>query len=311
VSTWRDQLARLAQDAPALAGAVLAFDERLARHTTLRVGGPADAWIAPTSVAGVQEVRRFCRQAGLACRALGAGSNLLVKDGGVRGVVLSLERLRGLTRASERQVEVEAGVSTGKLLSSVTGWELGGLEFLGGVPGSVGGGLVMNAGTYLGEFKDVTEEVRLVGPDGALVVRPAAACGFVYRGSALPPDHVVVSARLGLRPRARLDIERDVRELKDRRKAREPKGVPNAGSFFKNPTGDHAGRLIEAAGLKGLRQGGAEVSPVHANWLVNAGQARAADFLTLIELVRARVEAQFGIRLELEVRVIGDDEGGA
>jgi len=306
--SWRDALVARAAERPALAGAELAFDERLARHTTLRVGGPADAWVQPTSVAGVQEIRRFCHETGLPCRALGAGSNLLVRDGGVRGVVLSLEGLRGLAHhADGTHVEVEAGVSTGKLLSSVTAWELGGLEFLGGVPGSVGGGLVMNAGTYLGEFKDVTEEVSLVGPDGTLVTLPASACGFVYRGSALPADHVVVSARLALRPRPRAEIERDVRALRDRRRAREPKGVPNAGSFFKNPPGDYAGRLIEAAGLKGLRAGGAEVSAVHANWLVNVGDARAADFLALIETVRARVEATAGVRLDLEVRIIGED----
>lgn len=306
--SWRDALAARVAEGSALAGAELAFDHPLARHTTLRVGGPADAWVEPRSVAGVQELRRFCHKAGLPCRPLGAGSNLLVRDGGVRGVVLSLEGLRGLARQPDgTHVEVEAGVSTGKLLSSVTAWELGGLEFLGGVPGSVGGGLVMNAGTYLGEFKDVTEEVTLVAPDGALVVLPASACGFVYRGSALPADHVVVSARLGLRPRLRAEIERDVRALRDRRRAREPKGVPNAGSFFKNPPGDYAGRLIEAAGLKGAREGGAEVSAAHANWLVNAGGARAADFLALIEVVRERVEAASGVRLELEVRVIGED----
>jgi len=204
-------------------------------------------------------------------------------------------------------VEVEAGVSTGKLLRSAMDWELGGVEFLGGVPGSVGGGLVMNAGTYLGEFKDVTEEVRTVAPDGTLHVFSNEACGFVYRGSALPADHVTVSARLALRPRPRAEIDAEVRALRDRRREREPKAVPNAGSFFKNPPGDFAGRLIEAAGLKGHRHGGAEVSRVHANWLVNVEGAKAADFLALIEEVRAAVLAHAGVRLDLEVRVIGED----
>src|SRR5690606_23502500 len=142
----------------------------------------------------------------------------------------------------------------------------GGVEFLGGVPGSAGGGMIMNAGTYLGEFKDVTTEVRSVRlTDGALVARDRAACGFVYRGSDLPAGEVVVEADLRLSPRPRAAIEADVRALRDRRHAREPKKVGNAGSIFKNPPGDYAGRLIEAAGLKGTRVGGALCSPVHAN----------------------------------------------
>jgi UDP-N-acetylmuramate dehydrogenase len=240
--------------------------------------------------------------------AVGGGSNLLVRDRGVRGVVVATRNLRGLERIGAGGVRVEAGVSTGKLLASATEWELGGLEFLGGVPGSVGGGLVMNAGTYLGEFKDVTTEVRSVRLlDGAVVTRDHAACRFVYRGSALPPDEVVVEGRLELRPRARGDIETDVRGLRDRRREREPQRVSNAGSVFKNPPGDYAGRLIEAAGLKGTRVGGAECSPVHANWFVNTGGARAAEMLELIRVARARVEEVHGVQLELEWKIIGDE----
>jgi UDP-N-acetylmuramate dehydrogenase len=290
----------------------LRFDEPLARHTTLRVGGPVDAWVAPRSIAGVQKLRRFCIEAGLPCRALGSGSNLLVLDGGVRGVLLATENLRGLSFGAplgddpRTPVTVEAGVSTGKLLSEATRRSLGGVEFLGGVPGSIGGGLIMNAGTYLGEFKDVTCEVSSVDGTGELVTRPHAACGFVYRGSALPATEVVVSARLLLPPRPRPEIEIDVAALRKRRKEREPHGVACAGSFFKNPVGDFAGRLIEACGLKGTRRGDAEISTAHANWLVNVGKARASDFLALIELARQSVLERFAIRLELEVKVIGE-----
>jgi UDP-N-acetylmuramate dehydrogenase len=291
-----------------LGAASVVFDEPMARHTTLRIGGPADAWFTPATIDQLRAGVALCAARGVPMIAIGGGSNLLVRDGGIRGVAVSTRNLRGLERLGDTGVRVEAGVSTGKLLSSVTGWELGGLEFLGGVPGSVGGGLVMNAGTYLGEFTSVTTEVRSVRLcDGALVTRDHDACGFVYRGSALPPDEVVVEGRLVLRPRPRGEIEADVRGLRDRRKDREPQKVSNAGSVFKNPPGDFAGRLIEATGLKGTRVGGAECSPVHANWFVNHGGATAADMLELIRIARAKVEAQHGVHLELEWKVIGED----
>jgi UDP-N-acetylmuramate dehydrogenase len=297
-----------ADDRALLAGPNLRFDEPMSRHTTLRIGGPADAWFAPASIEELRTVVTTCAARGIPVIAVGGGSNLLVRDGGIRGVALATRNLRGLERLGATGVRVEAGVSTGKLLSSVTGWELGGLEFLGGVPGSVGGGLVMNAGTYLGEFTSVTTEVRSVRLcDGELVVRDHDACGFVYRGSALPPDEVVVEGRLELTPRPRAEIEADVRGLRDRRREREPQKVSNAGSVFKNPPNDYAGRLIEAAGLKGTRIGGAECSPVHANWFVNTGGATAGDMLELIRIARARVEEAHGVRLELEWKVIGDD----
>jgi UDP-N-acetylmuramate dehydrogenase len=290
------------------AGRHLAFDEPMSRHTTLRIGGPADAWFAPTKIEELLAVVVTCAARGIPMVAVGGGSNLLVRDGGIRGVAVATRNLRGLERVGEVGVRVEAGVSTGKLLSRATEWELGGLEFLGGVPGSVGGGLIMNAGTYLGEFVDVTTEVTSVRlADGTIVRRPAAECGFVYRGSALPADELVVEGMLALRPRPRAEIEADVRSLRDRRREREPQRVSNAGSVFKNPPDDYAGRLIEAAGLKGTRVGGAECSPVHANWFVNQGGATAADMFELIRIARARVAEVHGIELELEWKVIGDD----
>lgn len=280
----------------------------MARHTTLRLGGPAEAWYAPVSISALARALQFCAEHGISVTALGGGSNLLVRDGGVRGLVVSTRALRRIERPDAVSIVVEAGVSTGKLLLVATEAELGGVEFLGGVPGSVGGGLIMNAGTTLGEFKDVAIEVTSVRCiDGAIVRRPATACGFAYRHSALPADEIIVEGRLALRPRLRTDIEADVRALRVRRNEREPKAVANAGSTFKNPPGLFAGRLIEACGLKGRRVGKAEVSPKHANWLVNTGGARAAELLALIDIVRAEVHARHGIDLELEVKVMGYD----
>ncbi|HVV85685.1 MAG TPA: UDP-N-acetylmuramate dehydrogenase [Kofleriaceae bacterium] len=286
----------------------LRFDEPMRRHTTAKIGGPADVFAMPSSIERLEALVRWCAARGLPVTVVGGGSNLLVRDAGVRGVVLNTGRLRAIALTSPTTIEVEAGVSTGKVLSLATRHELGGVEFLGGVPGSIGGGLIMNAGTYLGELTNVTtwvESVRLA--DGVRVRRDHDACGFRYRASDLPPTEVVVRAALELRPRPRADIDADVKGLRARRAAREPKRVASNGSTFKNPPGDFAGRLIEAAGCKGWREGDAVCSPVHANWLVNVGAARCADMLALIERVRARVVEAHGVRLDLEVKVIGEE----
>jgi UDP-N-acetylmuramate dehydrogenase len=291
----------------AVLGDDVRFDQPLRRHATLKIGGPADALAAPSTPDAVIATVRTCTARGLAITVIGGGSNLLVRDGGVRGVVLTTRNLRGLSVDGTR-IRVAAGVSTGKVLSLALKHDLGGVEFLGGVPGSVGGGLIMNAGTYVGEFKDVTDWVDSVRlSDGTRVRRTNAECGFRYRNSDLPPTEIVVEAELVLSPRPRAEIEADVKALRKRRHEREPKKVASAGSIFKNPPNDFAGRLIEAAGLKGTRVGDAVCSPVHANWLVNVGAATASDLIALITLVRDKVREVHGIELELEVKIIGED----
>lgn len=295
----------------ALLGDDVRFDEPMRRHTTARIGGPADAFAMPSTIERLIALLRWCAAAGVAVTVVGGGSNLLVRDAGIRGVVLNTGRLRRIELVDGTAIEVEAGCSTGKVLSLAMKHGLGGVEFLGGVPGSVGGGMIMNAGTYLGEFKDVTtwvDSVRL--SDGARVRRDNAACGFRYRDSDLPPTEVVVGARLELRPRPRAEIEAEVKALRKRRAEREPKKVSSNGSTFKNPPGDFAGRLIEAAGCKGWQIGDALCSPVHANWLVNVGDATCADMLALVERVRARVQEAHGLTLQLEVKILGEDVSG-
>jgi UDP-N-acetylmuramate dehydrogenase len=294
----------------AAAAGEVRFDEPLRAHTTFRIGGPVDALCWPTGVAGVQRLCALAHERGWPCRALGEGSNLLVRDGGVRGLLVATSRLRRVERVGERRVGCEAGVLTAKLLKQATAWELAGLEFLAGIPGTLGGGVILNAGTTLGELQDVTVEVTLVRPDGELQVRAAAACGFRYRGSDLG-DGIVVGALLELRPDARAAIEGRVAAQRERRAGREPKGVPSAGSFFKNPPGEFAGRLLEQAGLKGRRVGGAEVSWVHANWIVNRADATAADVLELMRVCQEEVAAKFGVRLEPEVHIVGEGKEAA
>jgi UDP-N-acetylmuramate dehydrogenase len=298
----------------ALAGDVR-FDEPMRRHTTLKIGGPADAMALPRTIGAVVALVRCCAERTLPLTVVGGGSNLLVRDGGIRGVVLSTRHLRGLAWVSPTTLRVEAGVSTGKVLAVATAAERGGVEFLGGVPGSVGGGLIMNAGTYVGEFTSVTTEVTSIVLGGARVgeqvTRGHAACGFRYRGSDLPPTEVVVAATLELRPRPRAEIEADVKALRRRRAEREPLRVASNGSTFKNPppaggAPRFAGKLIEDAGCKGWREGPAICSPVHANWLVNEGGATAAQLERLIARVHARVLEVHGVDLELEVRRLGE-----
>jgi len=292
-----------------LLGEDVRFDEPMRRHTTLKIGGPADAYVSPSSVGAVGELIQLCSARTIPVTPVGGGSNLIVRDAGVRGVVLGMRHLRGIERVGETGIRVEAGVSTGKLLKTALDAGLGGLEFLGGVPGSVGGGMIMNAGTYLGEFKDVTRTVTTVGlADGAVLIRDNAECGFVYRGSNIDATReVVVESYLELKPRPRAEMDAEVAALRKRRDEREPYKVSNSGSTFKNPPGDFAGRLIEVAGLKGTKIGDAEVSPVHANWLVNNHAATASDLLALIELVRGKIREVHGVDLVLEVKVIGED----
>ena len=291
-----------------LLGADVAFDEALRRHTTARIGGPADAFARPSSIAQVQALIAWCAARAVPLTVVGGGSNLLIRDAGVRGVVLNTDRLRGLALTAPTTIEVEAGVPTSKLLKLALAHDLGGVEFLGGVPGSVGGGLIMNAGTYLGEFTSVVTWVESVDlRDGRVVRRDHAACGFRYRGSDLPPGELVVRALVTLRPRPRAEADAEIKSLRARRHAREPKKVASNGSTFKNPPGDFAGRLIESAGCKGWQVGDAVCSPVHANWLVSSGRASCADMLALIERVRARVREVHGVELELEVKIIGEE----
>lgn len=293
----------------------LRVDEPMARHTTLRLGGPADLWARPATVASLAMLLERCHAASIPVHSVGSGTNLLVRDAGLRGVVINLARINRAWRPDPDHaptiVEVEAGASTGRLLSQATAWELGGVEFLGGVPGSVGGGLIMNAGTYLGEFTDVVTEVRSLDLSGRQRTRKHSECGFRYRASDLPRSEIIVGAQLALRPRPRPEIEAEVAALRKRRREREPSKVPNNGSTFKNPSGDYAGRLIELAGLKQARRGGAMVSDKHANWLVVDRSVKpactAADMLELIEFVRAEVERIHGVALETEVEIIGEE----
>jgi UDP-N-acetylmuramate dehydrogenase len=287
-------------------GTRVRFDAPLARHTSLGVGGPADALAAPESAAEAEVCVRACAEHGVPLWVLGGGFNTLVLDAGVDGVVLRLHRLRRLDVETDGVLFAEAGVSHAQAMRICAERGLAGLEFAAGIPGTVGGWIAMNAGIPERETAAAAREVEVVAPGSARRWLSRDALRFVYRGAlGMPPGGVVLAARFALRaaePRAvRAEIERHLAH----RRATQPIDQPSFGSVFKNPPGERAGQLIELAGLKGLRVGGAEISSVHANFIVNRGGASAADVLALMRRAQDAVRERRGIELEPEVRIVG------
>ena len=282
------------------------FAEPLARHTSWHVGGPADAFYTPASA---EELGRFLAAlpSGVPCHFLGLGSNLLVRDGGLRGVVVSLRRgLERLERLSPTRVHADGGVPCARLARQCLRWQLGPAEFFAGIPGTVGGALAMNAGAWGGETWPQVAEVDVIDRTGARRTRAAREYRWGYRRLTPPvAGEWFVAARFELRAESGANAA-TIRALLERRRDSQPIGAWSGGSTFVNPAGDHAARLIESAGLKGLRIGGAVVSSKHANFLINEGHATAADIERLIEQVRTEVERRHGVRLEPEIRIVGD-----
>jgi len=290
-------------------------NEPLSRHTSYGIGGPADMLAYPADREDLRVLMQAIRAGKRNFFILGGGTNLLVRDGGFRGVVITLQRMKTITIEREYRsiggsfvvVCAEAGVSLAKLLSFAVDQGLTGLEFSSGIPGTLGGAVCMNAGTSLGEMGDIIESVTLIAPDGGPVARNREEMGFGYRTSSVPEGHVVLEVRIVLRRDEQEKIKGKVKELQDRRKKQQPWGLPSAGSMFKNPQEESAGKLIENAGLKGATVGGAQVSEKHANFIVNTGKATAADVLALMDTVREKVLEVHGVRLEPEIKIIGED----
>jgi UDP-N-acetylmuramate dehydrogenase len=290
-------------------------NEPLSRHTSYGIGGPADILACPVDREDLRVLLQSIRAGKQNFWILGGGTNLLVRDGGVRGVVITLQRMQTITVEREYRsiggsyvvVCAEAGVSLAKLLSFAVDQGLTGLEFAAGIPGTLGGAVCMNAGTSLGEMGDIIESVTLITPDGEPVTRSREEMGFGYRTSSVPEGHVVLEVRIVLRRDEKEKIKGKVKDLQDKRKKYQPWGFPSAGSVFKNPQEESAGMLIENAGLKGATVGGAQVSDKHANFIVNTGKATAADVLALMDIIREKVLEAHGVRLEPEIKIIGED----
>lgn len=285
----------------------IVFDAPVSRHVALRIGGPADAVATPESREELASLLRICAEHELPTLALGGGFNTLALDAGIDGVVIRTSKLRRLELASSDTVRAEAGVSHRQLTNFCIEHALSGLEFAAGIPGTIGGWIAMNAGVGWREMVDVVREVELlVPPDGRLETREAEQLDFRYRAlEGLAPGSVVVSALFQLSPSTSDAVRAEVDRLLAERAKTQPIDVPSCGSVFKNPEGDYAGRLIEAAGLKGSRAGGAQISELHANFIANTGGATAADVLTLVRRAQAAVRESSGVQLATEVRIVG------
>jgi UDP-N-acetylmuramate dehydrogenase len=280
-------------------------NESLRKHTSWRVGGPADLFYTPTTTAELQRVLADL-PATTPVYWLGLGSNLLVRDGGIRGAVIATGGLpRELERLDEHRVRASAGLACMLLAKRCVRWQLGPAAFFAGIPGTVGGALAMNAGAFGGETWANVEGVTTVDRHGALHERARAEFAIDYRTVRGPGHEWFLGATFRFEADVSSSMEA-IKELLARRNAAQPVGYPSCGSVFRNPPGDFAGRLIEQAGLKGRRLGGAMVSDKHANFILNVGSATAADIEALIAEVAACVKRSSGVQLELEVRVIGE-----
>jgi len=283
------------------------FGVPMARHTSLRVGGPADALATPTSRENLAVLLAVCSTHGLPHQVIGSGFNTLVLDGGLDGVTIQLGKLRRIEERPGAAIRAEAGVSHSQITRFCVDRGFAGLEFGAGIPGNVGGWVATNAGIPGREVKDQLREIEVMSPTGRSLRRmERRQLRFVYRAlRGLAPGSLILSALFGIALSNPAEVRAEVEQLHSRRASTQPLDVPTCGSVFKNPQGDFAGRLIEAAGLKGHRIGAAQISPVHSNFIANLGGASAADVLALIRAARSTVQQQTGIRLEAEVRIIG------
>jgi len=280
--------------------------EPMARHTTFKIGGPADLVVVSEDAEDLKVALAFARSNGLCVFVLGSGSNTLVRDGGIRGMVILPGKFQDLEREGD-EVAAGAGVRISRLLAFCSKQGLTGLEFLSGVPGTVGGAVWGNAGAWGGATADRLARVQLVTQEGDDLILGREVIPFAYRFSGFPRGAVIVRATFALAPGDPTAIRQQISRWLVQRNASQPVEFRSAGSIFKNPPGDYAGRLVDAAGVKGTRIGGAMISEKHGNFFVNLGEARAADVLALVALARERVRATAGIDLELEIRVVGED----
>lgn len=283
----------------------LRFNESMEKHTSFRIGGPAEVMAFPKTAEELADILAATARQNITVPILGAGTNVLAPDAGLPGLVVCLkDALQGMEQLDDTRIRVYAGVTMTRAAVFAAERNLGGMEFAHGIPGTIGGGVYMNAGAYGGEIKDICESVDVMDMQGNCATVPAADMGFSYRHSRLEEEGgVVVSAVFKLTPKPCGEVRAMMQELIGKRKTSQPLDMPSAGSAFKRPVGGYAAALIDQAGLKGYRIGGAAVSEKHAGFVVNLGGATATDVKTLLEKVSDIVFERSGIRLEPEVRI--------
>ena len=289
-----------------MAGSGIFMEEPMKKHTTFRVGGPADVLVQPDETA-LAAILALCRQYHVSYSFIGNGSNLLVGDKGIRGVVIEMTEPMGDIEVQGTRITAQAGAMLSKIANTAASNGLGGMEFAAGIPGSVGGAVVMNAGAYGGEMKDIIERVYVLDENGAQLELDRTALDLSYRHSCIPDKkYIVTKVVLELVPRNEAEIRSEMKELNEKRAEKQPLQYPSAGSTFKRPEGYFAGKLIMDAGLRGYQVGGAQVSEKHCGFVINKGDATAADICQLMQDVSDKVQAQFGVVLEPEVKMIGE-----
>ena len=284
-------------------------NEAMAKHTSYGIGGPAKAYITPRDKDDLSQILQFANQHGIATYFVGSGSNLLVADEGIDGLVITLGKSLKHLEITGATVFAESGVMLGKMVKECIGLNLSGVESMIGVPGTLGGALVMNAGAFGGEISNCLKHVTVMKMDGQEKQYQPGDISFSYRHSTFPDDEIVISAEFELIQSDKETVQEKRAVASGGRKATQPLRFRSAGSVFKNPKEGAAGYYIDQAGLKGTKVGDAEISPIHANFFVNHGKAKASDVVALIRLARETVHDKFGIMLDLEVKPLGFKPG--
>lgn len=282
------------------------FNVAMSSYSTFRAGGDAEAICFINDLSVLIQVVSFLNSEEIPWLTVGKGSNLLVTDNGINGAVIILkENLAGIIEESNHMVIAGGGVSTVKLLKYCVQKELAGMEFMSGIPGTLGGAVIMNAGAYGEEIKDRLKKVGIVTSEGKTEEIDRSQISFEYRKTSIPDKSIVYCVALSLKKDKREAIKERIESNLKKRKESQPLDMPSCGSVFKNPPGKFAGKLIEESGLKGKRVGGAMISLKHANFIVNAGNAKASDIIELIDITKKKVKEDSGIDLETEIRVVG------
>ncbi|WP_418411239.1 UDP-N-acetylmuramate dehydrogenase [Blautia sp.] len=283
--------------------------EAMSRHTTFKIGGPADYFLMPDKDTDVGRIVKICKESAIPYFILGNGSNLLVGDGGYRGAVIQIYKNMSAVTVEGTKITVQAGALLSSVAAAAKNAALTGFEFAGGIPGTMGGAVVMNAGAYGGEMKDVLTEVTVMDEEGEIVTLPADKLELGYRTSIIKTaGYIVLEAKLQLKEGNPEVIRETMKDLTIRRTTKQPLEYPSAGSTFKRPEGYFAGKLIMDSGLAGYQVGGAQVSEKHCGFVINAGGATARDVRTLMDNVRDIVYKKYGVTLEPEVKFLGDFE---
>lgn len=284
------------------------YNEPMKDHTTFRIGGPADILVMPDSVSEIVQILEWTRERSLPYLVIGEGSNLLVRDGGFRGLVIKLGDNFNNVEFKGIEVKAQAGIKVSRLAAMAADQGLGGLEFAEGIPGSLGGAVYMNAGAYGGEFSQVVKEAAVLNDAGEILLMGKSEMEFGYRSSSIQRyRYTVLEVKLLLHPQESHLVKERMQELSRQRKKKQPLEFPSAGSTFKRPPGRFVGPMIDELGLKGFRVGDAEVSTKHAGFIINRGQATARDVLTLVSLVQQRVKEKFEVDLTTEFLIVGED----